>query len=303
MYASCSVVTFTGLYTSRFRVVHSTAPLYFRANWGSDGQRTTRVQPPHPHNHTQTVLPGMLPPSAHSISAYIGRVRSAVVYQGFPDPQWPVPSQGTDTGGNDGDDGGIPGNGKGNREEVSHGTAQPACMSVLSSTCTLVAHFASLTSYQTLALLLPLLILLTTLLLLLLIFLVFLILLRRSRRGAIALSDHTGPTNLEREDEIDGQGGLAGVEQRWLESAEDPIRTAYLRSKGEWVVQTSRFCVTSCRDVTQLRSRSFCTPQTGKRNTPPILSPPTSLSPSFSPYKKRESAPGRSNRTTNQIRL
>lgn len=104
------------------------------------------------------------------------------------------------------------------------------CLSCLASPLLLAHTFACL---QTLALLLPLLILLVTLLLVLLIFLVFLILLRRSRRGAIALSDHAGPTNLEHEDEIDGHGGFNGVEQRWLESADDPVRTAYLRSKGE----------------------------------------------------------------------
>jgi Ran-binding protein 9/10 len=85
---------------------------------------------------------------------------------------------------------------------------------------------------QTLELLLPLLILLTVLLFLLLVFLVFLLLLRRSRRGAIQLGDVGGPTNLEQEDELEGEGGLEGIEQRWLEEAEETTRVGYLRSKG-----------------------------------------------------------------------
>ncbi|ORY88948.1 concanavalin A-like lectin/glucanase domain-containing protein [Leucosporidium creatinivorum] len=84
---------------------------------------------------------------------------------------------------------------------------------------------------ETLELLLPLLILLTVLLFLLLVFLVFLLLLRRSRRGAIQLGDGGGPTNLEQEDELEGEGGLQGIEQRWLEGTEETTRAGYLRSK------------------------------------------------------------------------
>lgn len=87
-------------------------------------------------------------------------------------------------------------------------------------------------SPQTLELLLPLLILLTVLLFLLLVFLVFLLLLRRSRRGAIQLGEAGGPTNLEQEDELEGEGGLQGIEQRWLEQAEEATRAGYLRGKG-----------------------------------------------------------------------
>jgi hypothetical protein len=92
---------------------------------------------------------------------------------------------------------------------------------------------AALDFYQTLELLLPLLILLTTLLFLLLVFLVFLLLLRK-RKGGIILHEG-GPTNLEQEDEIDGEGGLAGVEQRWLEGVEESVKVGYLRSKGTFV--------------------------------------------------------------------
>ena len=78
--------------------------------------------------------------------------------------------------------------------------------------------------------LLPLLIVLSTFLFLILLFLVFVILLRR-RRG-IRLRDGEGPVDLSREDLIDGEGGLEGVESRWLESVNDAERRTYLRAKG-----------------------------------------------------------------------
>lgn len=80
--------------------------------------------------------------------------------------------------------------------------------------------------------LLPLLILLSTVLFLLLVFLAFLLLARRGRRGAIALGDSSHPTNLDREDELEGEGGLAGLEQRWLETTDEATRAGYLRAKG-----------------------------------------------------------------------
>ena len=78
--------------------------------------------------------------------------------------------------------------------------------------------------------LLPLLIVLSTFLFLILLFLVFVILLRR-RRG-IRLRDGEGPVDLSREDLVDGEGGLEGVESRWLESVSEPERRIYLRAKG-----------------------------------------------------------------------
>lgn len=78
--------------------------------------------------------------------------------------------------------------------------------------------------------LLPLLIVLSTFLFLILLFLVFVILLRR-RRG-IRLRDGEGPVDLSREDLIDGEGGLEGVESRWLDSVSEPERRTYLRAKG-----------------------------------------------------------------------
>lgn len=77
--------------------------------------------------------------------------------------------------------------------------------------------------------LLPLLIVLSTFLFLILLFLVFVILLRR-RRG-IRLRDGEGPIDLSREDLIEGEGGLEGVETRWLESVNESERRVYLRAK------------------------------------------------------------------------
>ena len=78
--------------------------------------------------------------------------------------------------------------------------------------------------------LLPLLIVLSTFLFLLLLFLVCIILLRR-RRG-IALRDTDGPIDMSRDDLVQGEGGLDGVESRWLESVNDITRRLYLRAKG-----------------------------------------------------------------------
>ena len=86
--------------------------------------------------------------------------------------------------------------------------------------------------------LLPLLIVLSTFLFLILLFLVCVILLRR-RRG-IRLRDGDGPIDLSREDLIEGEGGLEGVESRWLESVSDSERRAYLRAKGTPVVSQFR---------------------------------------------------------------
>ncbi|KAK4052343.1 Protein ssh4 [Microbotryomycetes sp. JL201] len=85
---------------------------------------------------------------------------------------------------------------------------------------------------QTAAVLLPLLVLLCTVLFLILVFLIFLLVIRRGRRtGAIALGDATGPTDLAREEDLEGEGGLAGIEQRWLESVDEQTRAGYLRAK------------------------------------------------------------------------
>jgi hypothetical protein len=80
--------------------------------------------------------------------------------------------------------------------------------------------------------LLPLLIVLSTFLFLLLLFLICILLLRR-RRG-IALRDNDGPIDMSRDDLVHGEGGVDGVESRWLESVNDSTRRLYLRAKGSF---------------------------------------------------------------------
>ena len=82
---------------------------------------------------------------------------------------------------------------------------------------------------QTLAILIPLIVVSTVLLLLL--FFTTALLLHRRRRG-IELADEGGPTNLEREDRIDGEGGLDGVEARWLQTVDEPVKMGYVRAKS-----------------------------------------------------------------------
>ena len=93
-----------------------------------------------------------------------------------------------------------------------------------------------------LALLLPLLVLLSSLLFLLLLFLVFLILLRRrrthtlpaasaSRRHLLRLADTDGPLDLSLPEEDDYEGGIDGLERRWLDSCAPATRNGYLRAK------------------------------------------------------------------------
>lgn len=92
----------------------------------------------------------------------------------------------------------------------------------------------------TLTLLLPLLILLSTLLFLLVFFLVFLIVLRRRKSRGIALLDHDGPLDLSREEEFEGEGGIAGVEERWLEQQDEFLQRGYERAKCECLFNSER---------------------------------------------------------------
>ena len=78
--------------------------------------------------------------------------------------------------------------------------------------------------------LLPILIVLSTLLFLLVLFIICALILRK-RRG-ISLSDHDGPVDLSREDLMEGAGGFAGVESRWLENATEDTRRSYQQAKG-----------------------------------------------------------------------
>lgn len=89
------------------------------------------------------------------------------------------------------------------------------------------------TADDTLALLLPLLILLSTLLFLLLLFIILVIVVRRKAR--ISLGDSDGPLDVGREEELEGTGGLDGIEQRWLETVEEPIQRGYRRA-NDWIL-------------------------------------------------------------------
>jgi hypothetical protein len=86
---------------------------------------------------------------------------------------------------------------------------------------------------QTLALLLPLILLLVTFLFLLVLLAVFLLILRRKR--GIVLGDETGPTDVGTEHTalLTAEGGLEGVERRWLEEQDEDTRRSYQRAKGE----------------------------------------------------------------------
>lgn len=88
-------------------------------------------------------------------------------------------------------------------------------------------------SDQTLAILLPVLILLSSLLFLLLIFLIFIILARR-RKGIQLQGDDDGPLDLGREEELEGEGAMDGLEARWLASQEEPVKAGYARAKGPY---------------------------------------------------------------------
>ncbi|SPO30039.1 related to EAR1 - endosomal adaptor of Rsp5p [Ustilago trichophora] len=89
------------------------------------------------------------------------------------------------------------------------------------------------TADDTLALLLPLLILLSTLLFLLLLFIILVIIVRR--RARISLADSDGPLDVGREEQLEGTGGLDGIEQRWLETVEEPVQRGYRRAK-DWIL-------------------------------------------------------------------
>ena len=47
------------------------------------------------------------------------------------------------------------------------------------------------------------------------------------------LVDDGGPLDVMRNDGVMGEGGVAGVESRWLEEASEDERQGYRRAKGE----------------------------------------------------------------------
>ncbi|KAG8827296.1 Rsp5p-dependent ubiquitination, sorting of cargo proteins at the multivesicular body, partial [Serendipita sp. 399] len=78
--------------------------------------------------------------------------------------------------------------------------------------------------------LLPVLFVLSTLLFVMLLFLVCILLLRRRR--SISLRDSDGPVDVSREDVFnDADGGLAGIEERWLETVSEEVRRSSRQAK------------------------------------------------------------------------
>lgn len=47
------------------------------------------------------------------------------------------------------------------------------------------------------------------------------------------LTEDGGPLDLSKGDGVVGEGGVEGVEARWLENLEPDVRDAYKRAKGE----------------------------------------------------------------------
>jgi hypothetical protein len=85
-------------------------------------------------------------------------------------------------------------------------------------------------SPDALALLLPFLFVLCTLLFVMILFLVCILLLRK-RRG-IRLRDSDGPVDVSRDDLFnDADGGLVGVEERWLENSGEDVKRNYRHAK------------------------------------------------------------------------
>jgi len=57
----------------------------------------------------------------------------------------------------------------------------------------------------------------------------------RSTSGGLTsrLTEDGGPLDLSKGDGVIGEGGVDGVEARWLENLEPDVRDAYKRAKGE----------------------------------------------------------------------
>lgn len=128
----------------------------------------------------------------------------------------------------------------------------------------------------------PILVVVLTVLLGVLIFLIALLCMKRQK--GIRLAEDGGPLDLSKGDGVIGEGGVEGVEQRWLENTDPDVREAYLRAKGE--SHSSR----NGPDLTNA--------QTGKGNTHPRPSLPILHYPSSSLSRKRVSRRGRLSQTT-----
>jgi hypothetical protein len=89
-----------------------------------------------------------------------------------------------------------------------------------------------------LSILLPFLFVLSTILFVMILFLVCILLLRR-RRG-ISLRDSDGPVDVSRDDVFnDADGGLAGIEERWLETLSDEAKRNYRQAKSMFICSDS----------------------------------------------------------------
>lgn len=73
-----------------------------------------------------------------------------------------------------------------------------------------------------------------TFLFLLVLLAMFLLMIRRKR--GIILRDETGPTDVgaEHASLLTADGGLEGVERRWLEEQDEDTRRSYHRAKGKF---------------------------------------------------------------------
>lgn len=65
-------------------------------------------------------------------------------------------------------------------------------------------------------------------------FLVAVILMKR--RKGVRLTEDGGPLDLSKGDGVMGEGGVEGVEQRWLETVELDVRDGYRRAKGKSIM-------------------------------------------------------------------
>jgi hypothetical protein len=77
---------------------------------------------------------------------------------------------------------------------------------------------------------LPILVVVLTVLIGLICFLVAVLLMKR--RKGVHLTEDGGPLDLSKGDGVIGEGGVEGVESRWLETVEPDVKEAYRRAKG-----------------------------------------------------------------------
>lgn len=74
----------------------------------------------------------------------------------------------------------------------------------------------------------------------------------RKKRGVILIEDE-GPLDLAREEERDAEGGITGLEARWLESVDLATRAGYLRAKGRLLDRPTWHCDGSTPSLSPFR--------------------------------------------------